>query len=208
MARGHGIIINLNTFLPFVFTYNPESVESKKKINYFMAPNIGGSFHEKFFTGFDNKTVNFNLRCVDMESPIGVSDEIAYFESLRQPAPGILDIASAFDGNENYPPPQVLFQFGVSFVPLVWDVNSINIKASKFFDGHLRGLMGIPRMADISIELSLDEDNILYRVQRIADLALSITGSVESVAREIIHKIDNTRKEQPGIFPSQRGSKF
>ncbi len=72
MSKGHGLIINMANYLPFIFTFNPESVETSKKINYFSAPNIGGSFHEKFFTGFDNKEVSFKLVCINMEDPLKV----------------------------------------------------------------------------------------------------------------------------------------
>ena len=201
MAKGHGTIVNLETYLPFIFTYNPEKVDSTKKINYFSAPNIGGSYHEKYFTGFENKEISFKLVCIDMDGPMGVTEEIAYFEALREPAPGILGIANIFESKTNYPPPQVLFQFGVSVVPLVWDVVKVDIDASLFHDGHVRGVMGIPKRAEISISLSLDEGHVLNKANMIAKKASEIAGSAESVTKEIRSKSTGSRKDNSGSYP-------
>ena len=201
MSRGHGMMINMTSFLPFIFTYNPSEINTKKPINYFKSPNIGGAFHELFFIGFDNTTVSFDLMLLDMESPIGVKPAISWFEQLRKPAPGILGLANTFKGNANYPPPQVLFQFGVSMVPLIWNISSVDITPSNFsLDDHIRGVIGVPRQADISIELILDEDSTLYRAESIAEQASSIIGSVESITREVLHKATGSRKEMPGIL--------
>jgi len=209
MSQGHGIIVNLSSYLPFVFTYNPSEVSTTKKINYFSAPNIGGSHHKEFFTGFDNKTTSFNLICIDNEGILGVTEEMAFFEALRQPDPGLLGLVGAFSGNENYPPPQVLFNFGTgSLVPLVWTVKNVGIKASQFHGGQVRGLLGVPRRADISISLSLDEDNILNKANQVALKAAQIAGSIESITRETIARVNGKRREKPGIIPPNIGEGY
>lgn len=198
---GHAIIINLGSFVPFVFTFNPEEVSTDKDINYHEAPNIGGSSRKLYFTGFSNKILKFAIRCIDMEDPFGVLKEISYFEALREPDMGILGISNLFGGNENYPPPQVLFGFGTgSLVPLIWDVTDIGIKGSYFHAGKVRGILGIPKVVDIDIELTLDEDNKLYKASKIARSAGVIYASVMSIAREVKTHSDNGRKEQPGFF--------
>ena len=77
--QGHGIILNLDTYAPFIFTFNPQELESQKKINYAVTPNIGGASKRRYFSGFETKEVNFKLMCLDMESPTGVMEEIAFF---------------------------------------------------------------------------------------------------------------------------------
>lgn len=206
MSRGHGLIVNYSSWMPFVFTYNPEEVDTNKNINYVVAPNIGGAFKKRFFSGFDSKEVSFQLVCIDMEDPLGVKEEIAFFDQLRQPDPGLFGIATSFFGNENYPPPQVLFQFGVAFMPLVWDVLSVSIKEDLFRDGHISGVIGIPKRATIDITLSLVEDHPLNKANQIAQKAEYIAGSVESMTKEVFHKINNSRKEQAGLFPPVKGS--
>ena len=198
---GHGIIVNNDTKLPFTFTYNPEEINSDKDINYFEAPNIGGSHHRMYFTGFSNKKISFNLRCIDMEDPAGVTKEIAFFEALSEPSPDVTGLVSSFFGNENYPPPKVLFGFGIgSIAPLMWDVVDIGIKASYFHSGEVRGVIGIPKVVDFSIELSLDEEDPLYKMNKIAKKAAQVYASSMSIAREAKHKSDGSRKEQPGLF--------
>lgn len=206
---GHGIIINLGNLLPFVFTFNPAEVEMSKKINYFDAPNIGGSSHTKFFTGFKNKEITIKLVCVDMEDPLGVTKEIAFFEALREPDVGWMNISAFLCGNENYPPPQVLFHFGTgSLIPQIWDVLDVGMNTSLFMSGNVRGVMGIPKKLDVNLQLSLDEDNVFNKANVIAKKAMAISGSVMSVLKEYRVKRYGKRKEQSGFYPGSRNSKW
>lgn len=204
MSKGHGQIINLSNGTPFVFIFNPTKVDTTKKVNYFSAPNIGGAFHKKYFTGFDNKEVDFELICMDMENPLGVIPEINYFEQLREPDAGIIGIAGSFFGNANYPPPQVLFQFGVSMIPLVWDVMNVQIETDLFEDDKIGGVIGIPKRATIKLQLSLDEDNVVFKANQIARKVSAITGGLRSVQKEVLSAKRGTRKEQVGSSPARR----
>lgn len=212
MSRGHGIIVNLSSWSTFVFTFNPVGIESTKKINYSIAPNIGGAYKKKYFAGFDAKEIAFQLQIVDMESPIGVMDDISFFEQLREPDPGILGGWGLSYGNENFPPPQVLFQFGSGYIPLVWDVIDVSISESHFFSDETRGIIGIPKLAYITMKLSLVEDNILNKANAVAKKAATYAASAHSITRELAHKGVFTkdgrpkRKEMPGIFnaPNRR----
>lgn len=206
MSRGHGVIINTGNFLPFIFIYNPEELESTKEINFFETPNIGGSHRQLFFTGFANNRVKFSLIVIDMEDPLGVNKEIAYFESLREPDPGLLGIAGSFFGNENYPPPKVMFNFGTgSLVPLLWDVMDISIKKSLFKAGATTGVLGIPKRADITCEFSLDEDSIVYKANQISKKFSQIQGSAMSITKEVLSNLKEKRKEDTGIYPKLPG---
>lgn len=200
MSRGHGIILNMSSWSPFVFTYNPASIKTQKKINYAVIPNIGGAYKKRYFAGFDAKEVKFDLTCIDMESPIGVADEVAYFEQLREPDPGIFGGWGLSYGNEHYPPPKILFQFGISFIPLVWDVLDVQIEEDLFHGGQVRGIIGIPKRCNISMQLALDEDHVLNKANQVAKKAEMYAASVESIVREGFHIAKNTRKEIPGIF--------
>ncbi len=204
--QGHGIILNLDSYLPFVFEFNPSSLDTSKKINYVMAPNIGGSHKKRYFTGFDNKEVTFTIMCLDNESIFGVLPQIAYFEQLREPSVGLLGLGTLYD-NANYPPPQILFQFGVSLTPLVWDVLDVKINASHFHSGHVSGIIGIPRKAEITVQLGLDEtDSVLNTIAKLANKVESVYGSAESVLREVLHKTSGYRKaglrKEAAIYPS------
>lgn len=200
MSRGHGIIINMSSWTPYVFEYNPTIIQSSKKINYAVAPNIGGAYKKRYFSGFDAKEISFTLECNDFKGPTGVAEEVAFFEQLREPDPGTFGIANSFFGNENFPPPQILFQFGISYVPLVWDVLEVDIEETHFHSGHIRGVLGIPKRCVIDMKLSLDEEHKLNKANQVAKKAQMFAGSVKSLLREIIHKTNNTRKEDPGFF--------
>ena len=56
---------------------------------------------------------------LDQVSALGLRTAIDWFEQLSEPDPGLIGIAGSFFGNENYPPPQVYFQFGHSLSPLL-----------------------------------------------------------------------------------------
>lgn len=198
-TQGHGIIINMSSYAPFIFFANPESLESNKKINYSVTPNIGGAYKKRYFSGFDTKEVTFNLVCVDMEAPAGVMEEIAFFEQLREPDSGFSGFLSLY-GNQNFPPPQVLFQFGVSFVPLVWDVLNVTINETHFHSGSVRGVIGVPKRCEISMSLGLDEGHPLNQANQIAKKAEVYVAAAESIAREALYKSKNVRKELPGIY--------
>lgn len=205
MANGHGIMINMGSYLPFSFIFNPTEVETKKEIEYVEVPNIGGSHKEMYFIGFGNKKVNFSLVCIDMENPVGVTPEVAYFDSLREPDAGIFGIAAI--SSENYPPPQVLFGFGTGdLVPLIWNVSEVQMVTSMFYSGTYRGVLGIPKRLDIDIELTLDEESILYKSNQISKKALQIGGSALSIIKEgtNIRQGGNKRKEQMGILRNIR----
>lgn len=207
-SQGHGIMVNIGSYLPFVFTFNPLEVEMTRDINYTESPNMGGSHHELFFTGFSNKEASFDILCIDMEDPMGVSKEVAYFEALGSPDPGLLGIAGSFFDDKNFPPPQVLFNFGTgSLLPLVWNVKDIDIKTSLFYSGHVRGVFGVPKRADISIVLVLDQDNPLFKSDQVYKKIMQVTGSVMSITKEVFRKSENTRGEQPGIWKLGAGSK-
>jgi len=206
MAKGHGIIVNLSSNAPFIFQFNPETINTNKKITYAVAPNIGGAFKKKYFAGFDSKEIEFSIQCIDMNGPTGVMDDIAYFEQLREPDPGF-GVANSFFGNENYPPPRVLLQFGISFIPLVWEVLNIQIEETHFHSGHIRGVVGVPKRCHVDIKLSLVEDHALNKANQIAKKAQMFSASAKSIANEILYKNNNRRRENTGLFGYTNGEK-
>ncbi len=204
MAAGHGVIINMSNYVPWRFMFNPTKVSGNKRTAWFSAPNIGGAFKKKFFTGFENKEISFELTVIDKESPTGVMPDIAYFEQLQEPDPGILGIAGSFFGNENYPPPQVLFQFGVSMIPLIWDVTDCQIERDLFHSDAVGGIIGIPKRATIQLTLSLDEDNALFKANQIARKASAVAGGLRSFQKDLISRSRGTRREAPGLSVPRR----
>jgi hypothetical protein len=199
-SRGHAVIVNMVSYSSFVFQFNPEKVETEKKINYAMAPNIGGAYKHRYFSGFDTKELSFKIMCFDKESPLGVTEEIAFFEQLREPDPGVTGGWGLIYGNINYPPPQILFQFGVSIVPLVWDVLDIKVSADHFHSDLVRGIMGVPKKCDVDIALALDEDHVLNKANQVAKKAMAYAATAKSVYREYQHWSKGSRKESTGLF--------
>lgn len=199
MSQGHGIIVNMSSMAPLVFEFNPEGIQTTKKINYSIAPNIGGAFKKRYFSGFESKEATFSLVCLDMTSPLGVMEEIAFFEQLREPDQGIT-LTPQLYGSQNFPPPRVLFQWGVSFVPLVWDVLDIGIITSHHKSDAIGGLVGVPKRCEINLTLGLVEDHPLNLANEMAKKAALYAASAKSILREKRYKDTQGRKERQGTY--------
>lgn len=196
----HGIIVNLSSGAPFVFQYNPVEITMQKPLTWFIAPNIGGASQEMFFSGFQNREVDLTLQFIDKQDAFGVKEEVEYFKQLGEPDAGLLSIANSFFGNENYPPPKVLYQFGVSISPLVYNVaQSPNITIGHFKSGGVAGVAGIPTIATVQLKLVLDESNDLNKAEQIAKKVEALAGSAESVAKEVAFLATGKRKEAPFV---------
>jgi len=194
--RGHGAIVNMSSGSSFVFQYNPEKMDTEKKINYAVSPNIGGAYKKRYFSGFEAEEINFKIMCVDMDSPFGVTEEIAFFKQLREPDPGMTGGWGLDYGNVNFPPPQVLFQWGISLVPLVWDVLDIKINEDHFHADLVRGIMGIAKKCEVEISLALDEGHALNKMNQIAKKAMAYAATAKSAYREYAHLALGKRKER------------
>lgn len=177
------IMYNATNFLPFVFHFNPEKVKSTKKSEWHKAPNIGGASKKNFFTGFDNRTVSFEMMLLDQASATGLRTAIDWFEQLSEPDAGLVEIAGSFGTNENFPPPQVYFQFGVSLVPLKWDVINLEID-EDIFKGDGLEFFGFPERAICNITLELDTDDPLAKANQISKTMSRVSGSVASLYKE------------------------
>lgn len=188
------IMTNLSNFTPFIFHFNPENITNHKKSEWSKSKNIGGASKKNFFSGFDNRELSFKIKVIDQKSPMGVRSAEEWFSQLQEPDPGIIGIAGSFFGNENYPPPQVLFQFGISTIPLVWDVMDVVINGSNFKGDDFEAF-GFAEYAEIDITLELDTDNIFNKANQIAKKVSMISGSIASVYKEFRSETDGDRKE-------------
>ncbi len=195
MAEARGTILNLSNFLVYPFQYNPNEIATTKQIDWFKAPNIGGRARRLFFQNFDNKTVSFQVQAISIKNTLGVQDDISFFDALRNPAPGLLGIANSFFGNQNYPPPKVLFQFGAALVPMPWFVRNVDITSDWFKDGPIIGDIGIPKRARFNVSLELDEESDFFKANQIAEKASEIQGSASAAIRDLQIRLNGGRPE-------------
>ena len=200
--QGYGVITNLDTKIGMAFQFNPDSVSDAKKINYIEVPNIGGSSREKLFTGFENNTISFKTKFIEKNSPIGVTPELDFMKSLREPSAGLFGIAGSFFGNENYPPPKVLYGWGTgNLMPLVWDVDDVSIDNKHFKHHDIQGVIGVVWYAEVSVTLSLDEDSIFNKANQMSKKANQIVGSINSIGRQITaYTNPHARRERNRMF--------
>lgn len=189
MAKTHATIINLSSGLPYTFEFNPLKIRSKKVINRYKSPNIGGAAKRSYFTGFDNEEIDFTIEIIKFNKSTGVIPDVEYFRQLREPDAGIIGIAGSFFGNENYPPPMVAFGWGFSMVPLIYKVINVEDEKHNFND------LGIPRQATINISLELDTENIVNKYNQIAKKAAVYAASIGSISDEIRLLITGESKE-------------
>jgi len=185
----HATILNLSSSLPYVFEFNPQEISSDKPINRYKAPNIGGASKRSYFTGFDNEEIQFILQILKFDAVTGVIPDCEYFSQLREPDAGIIGIAGSFFGNENYPPPKIAFSWGLSMIPLVYNVLDVKIKKTHFRND------GIPNRAEVSLSFELDTENPLNKFNQIAKKAAVYAASVSSVTNEVRQLITGESKE-------------
>ncbi len=195
MAESRGTLVNLSNFLVYPFQFNPEQMNTSKQMDWFKAPNIGGSARRLFFQNFDNKTANFQVQAIAQKNTLGVQTDVSFFEALRSPAPGLLGIANSFFGNQNFPPPKVLFQFGAALIPMPWYVRNVDITLDWFKDGPVIGDIGIAKRARFDISLELDEESDFFKANQIAEKASEIAGSAGARVRDLQQRLNSARSE-------------
>jgi hypothetical protein len=96
---------------------------------------------------------------------------------MRNGATGILGFANL--GQQFSPRAKVLYQFGVSQVPLEWFVAKVDfVHKTGFFNE-----LGFSKWTDVAIELWLDENSDLFRAEQFYLQISSIAGSVQGLTQ-------------------------
>jgi len=123
-------------------------------------------------SGNGNRKVSFTLPLIKRNNTIGNSLLIKQFHTLRNQATGLLNIFS----QQFTPNPKVLYYWGIGSVPLVWFVKKCDLTNKQLWVN----AQGQPQFSEVSIELWLDENNILYKAEEIYRKVTAVIGGALS----------------------------
>jgi len=158
----------------------PRTISTSKTINRANHQIPGGSTAKTEFGSFSEERVSFSVRFVEKNDTFGVSTKIKALDLMRHPNPlGSFSPVSKTNFIETdpfTPPPKVLFWYGTGllfFMP--YYINSIS------YDTSLMNRFGFPQVVDVSFDLTLDEESLLYKGEqffRYANLLFNATRNL------------------------------
>ncbi len=141
----------------------PESVSDKKTINWGATQIPGGHTAIPKFGSFGARTISFNIKLVEKNSQRGLSNQLKALEALRYPAiTGGFGVITDKDNGLHKPftpNPKVLYMYGTGTLLMSYYVMKCDWDLTKF------NKYGFPQVADVSIELTMEETGILYQVE-------------------------------------------
>lgn len=148
----------------------PSDIIDSKEIVLSETPIPGRNFSPVQYGGGGNRHISFEIPLVKRNNTVGNVLLLKQFDMLRNQAVGLTNIFSQqFRAN-----PKVLYYWGTGSVPLLYYV----IKANATHKQNWINALGQPQYSEIQIELVLDEDNALYKVEEVFRRVASITGMI------------------------------
>lgn len=121
-----------------------------------------------------NRKVGMTIPLIKRNNTIGNVGFIKQFDRLRNQSTGFL---SAFSEQFN-PNPKVLYSWGIGSVPMEYFVSRCDFTHKQGW----RNPAGNPMYSEVEIELTLDEESLLYKAEEMYRLAASLAGEGVGVA--------------------------
>jgi hypothetical protein len=148
----------------------PGDISDVKDVIWTESPIPGQNFQPMTYGGGGNRKVSFTLPVIKRNNSVGNSLARAQFENLRNRATGFKGIFS----NQFQPNPEVLFSWGTGSVPLIYKVKKCDFVTPQGWVNQL----SMPTLTNVSIELWMDETNILYKGEEVFRKFASFSGMV------------------------------
>ena len=165
-------MFDLSNFQIITSVTVPGDISDSKDVLLTETPIPGLNFAPVQPSGNGNRKVSFTLPLIKRNNTIGNSLLIKQFQILRNQATGLRNLfPSQFTAN-----PKVLYYWGTGSVPLVWFVKKCDLTNKQLWVNQ----QGQPQFSEVSIELWLDENHVLYKAEEIYRKASSLVGGVLS----------------------------
>lgn len=145
------------------------SIGDDKNVIFTETPILGNNFSPVASGANGNRKISIQLPIVNrgLEGNIAL---IKQFELLRNKSIGFLGLKKKNTWASN---PKVLYYWGVGSVPLEYFVTKCSIQHTA----DMVNMVGIPQHSVVSLELTLDETSLLYKVEEIYRSITSIMGA-------------------------------
>lgn len=165
-------MFDLNNYQLITSTLPPSDIADRKSIVLTETPIPGLNYSPLQPSNNGNRKISFTLPLIKRNNTIGNVGFIKQFDRLRNHTTGMFGINS----QQFTPNPKVLYNWGVGSVPLEYYVSKCDFT-------HKQGWIspaGNPMYSEVEIELTLDEESVLYRAEEMWRLTASLIGEVES----------------------------
>ncbi len=149
----------------------PSDISDKKDIILTEDPVPGLNYAPVNPAGGGNRKLAFSLPLIKRNNTVGNMLMLKQFDMLRNQSVGLLGL---FSGGQFTPNPQVLYYWGTGSLPQVYWVKKCDPTNKQGWTNSI----GMPQYSEISIELWLDETNILYPAEEIFRKLASLAGMV------------------------------
>jgi len=166
-------IYDINNYQLITSRTIPSDIADSKDIILSEAPVPGSNFMPINYGGGGNRKISFTLPIVNRNNSIGNLLLLKQFDMLRNQYTSLVDVFSA----QFKPTPRVLYYYGLGSIPLVYWVKKCDFT-------HKQGLvneLAFPQFTEVSMELWLDEKNMLYRAEEIFRKVSALAGMVVGV---------------------------
>jgi hypothetical protein len=163
----------------------PSDISDTKDIVLVEVPIPGLNFQPVMQGGGGNRKISFTLQLIKRNNTIGNLLMLKQFDMLRNQAKGLFSFFS--DQFTSYP--KVLFNWGIGSVPLIWYVVKADVT-------HRQGWVnqwGMPMVSEVNVELILDENNVLYKVEEVFRKLSAFVGMVTGLVDVIQSETKNER---------------
>jgi hypothetical protein len=159
-----------------ITTYTvPGDISDTKDIVLTETPIPGLNFSPIMPGGNGNRKIAFTLPLMKRNNTMGNTLVLKQFDNLRNQARRLEDIFA----NQFNPNPKVLFYWGIGSLPLVYYVKKCDFSHKE----HWTNEMGFPQFTEISLELWLDENNLVYKAEEIfRKVASMVNLGIESIS--------------------------
>lgn len=147
-------------------------ISDNKDVIFTETPILGNNFAPVSAGANGNRKISMQIPIINRgyEGNIGIVEQ---FNLLRNKSRGFLGLKRKNQWVNN---PKVLYYWGVGSVPLEYYVTKCNIQHTA----NMVNELGLPQHSVISLELTLDETSVLYKVEEVYRDITSILGSVQT----------------------------
>jgi hypothetical protein len=149
------------------------SISDTKNIIYTEQPIPGRNYQPVSFGGCGNRKIAFTLPVLRRNDDAGNMFILKQFECLRNQSRGFFNFKAI---GQFTPTPKVLFQWGANAVPLVYFVSKCDFQHNASFTNRA----ALPQLTNVSMELTLDEENELYQVEEAFRIMSAAMGNLEN----------------------------
>lgn len=159
-------------------TLPPSDIADRKQITLTETPIPGLNYSPLQPSSNGNRKIGFTLPLIKRNNTIGNVGFVKQFDRLRNHATGFLGVSS----QQFTPNPKVLYNWGIGSVPLEYWVSKCDFT-------HKQGWVspaGNPMYSEVEIELTLDEESVLYQAEEMWRLVASLAGELEGSVEQAL----------------------